>query len=348
MKYSLLIGRYSFLHDGHKALIQRVLDEGKKPLVAIRDTPISEKDPFTYEQRKRMIKSVFGNKVKVIKIPDIEEVCYGREVGWGIRKIELDKDLEAISATKKRNEMEKQIFTGGYFSSGTRVVQFLLRQTHDVHTSKLDPIGDLDYEPGFSKRPTFAQQCLAGEKPEFPGELKEPWAVKNPGFMFCIPRLRELFPKSKHILVVRNGLDQILCNNRCMTERLAPHFGIGDLVEHFTGEDYFLNEMRLWNDAYKKALEAKPDLIVRLEDLVHDTKNTVQKIVELTGIPWPDTSMIKKPSSMERHKNNWTVALGQDATHLPEVIIEKHYKAGMIPKLYEAGKEMMDYFNYGI
>src|SRR3990167_8290877 len=138
MKYSLLIGRYSFLHDGHKALIQRDLDEGKKPLVAIRDTPISEKDPFTYEQRKRMIKSVFGNKVKVIKIPDIEEVCYGREVGWGIRKIEVDKDLEEISATKKRGAMEKQIFTGGYFSSGTRVVQFLLRQTHDIHNSKRD------------------------------------------------------------------------------------------------------------------------------------------------------------------------------------------------------------------
>ena len=57
--------------------------------------------------------------------------------------------------------------------------------------------------------------------------------------------------------------------------------------------------------------------------------------------------MIKKPDSMGRHKENWTVALGQDATHLPEVT-KQHYNPGMIPKLYEAGKEMMDYFNYGI
>ena len=48
MKYSLFIGRYQPLHEGHKKLIQKVLDEGKNVLVALRDTPISLTDPYTY------------------------------------------------------------------------------------------------------------------------------------------------------------------------------------------------------------------------------------------------------------------------------------------------------------
>ena len=103
MKYSLFIGRYSPLHDGHKALIQSVLNEGKNVLVAIRDTLISNTDPFTYEEREKMFREHFGDKVKVIKIDDIEEIVYGRSVGWGIREVRLSPEIESISATKIRN-----------------------------------------------------------------------------------------------------------------------------------------------------------------------------------------------------------------------------------------------------
>lgn len=50
-----------------------------------------------------MFHDVFGDKIKVIVIPDISEVCYSRKVGWGIREIRLDKETERISATKIRN-----------------------------------------------------------------------------------------------------------------------------------------------------------------------------------------------------------------------------------------------------
>jgi len=102
MKYSLFIGRFSPFHEGHAAIMQKVLDEGKNVLAAIRNTPISETDPFTYKQRKSMIKKKFGSKVRVIKIPDIEEICFGRKVGWGIREIKVDPEIEEISATKIR------------------------------------------------------------------------------------------------------------------------------------------------------------------------------------------------------------------------------------------------------
>lgn len=105
--YSLFVGRWQPFHKGHKALIETVLKEGKSVLIAIRNTDISESNPLTVLERKRVIKKALAewkDKVKIISIPDIEEVCYGRKVGWGIREITLPKELEDISATKIRND----------------------------------------------------------------------------------------------------------------------------------------------------------------------------------------------------------------------------------------------------
>lgn len=106
-KYSLFIGRYQPLHKGHIALIKSVLDEGKNVLVAIRDTPQDEDNPYSVHEIKDMFYKVFGDNVKVITIPDISEVCYGRNVGWGIREIRLDEEIEKISATQIRKGILK-------------------------------------------------------------------------------------------------------------------------------------------------------------------------------------------------------------------------------------------------
>lgn len=100
--YSLLIGRFQPLHEGHIALIQSVLDEGKNVLVALRDTPQSNDNPYSIKERMDMFYKAFGERVRVITIPDISEVCYGRKVGWEIREIVLDQEIEKISATQIR------------------------------------------------------------------------------------------------------------------------------------------------------------------------------------------------------------------------------------------------------
>ena len=110
-KYSLFVGRWQCIppHKGHIALIEMVLKENKNVLIAIRDTEQDRNNPFTVEQRRKALRKSFkkwGNQVKIMKIPDIEEIVYGRKVGWGIRKITLPKELEDISATRIRNENE--------------------------------------------------------------------------------------------------------------------------------------------------------------------------------------------------------------------------------------------------
>lgn len=105
-KYSLFIGRWqskNALHNGHLALFDKVRREGKNILIAIRDTEIDQDNPLLAQQRQEMICEQVPD-ARVIVIPDIEEVVYGREVGWGIREIRLDEEIESISATRIRTE----------------------------------------------------------------------------------------------------------------------------------------------------------------------------------------------------------------------------------------------------
>jgi hypothetical protein len=85
-------------------LIQSVIDEGKAVCIAIRDTALDENNPYSISERYEMIKSAFP-EAKVIVIPDISEVCIGRQVGYGVREIRLDTETESISGTEIRREI---------------------------------------------------------------------------------------------------------------------------------------------------------------------------------------------------------------------------------------------------
>lgn len=100
--YSLFIGRWQPLHEGHRALFDKVRKEGKDIAIGVRDTEIDKNNPFTLGQRLIMISQQEPDAL-VFGMPDIDEVCYGRGVGWGVREIRLDGETEAISATGIRN-----------------------------------------------------------------------------------------------------------------------------------------------------------------------------------------------------------------------------------------------------
>jgi len=104
--YSFFIGRWQPFHKGHKELIQTALDRGKDVLIGIRDTQISKENPYTTKERKKMILKAFYNdrdRIKLLVIPDIDEVLYGRNVGYKVEKVTLSEGLHNISATRIRN-----------------------------------------------------------------------------------------------------------------------------------------------------------------------------------------------------------------------------------------------------
>ena len=102
---SLFIGRWSPFHEGHQALIETVLATRKPVVIAIRDTEPSKDNPYSTSERWTMIQNAlhqWGSLVRIIVIPDVDEICYGRDVGYGIRRIDLDDQLHSVSGTKKR------------------------------------------------------------------------------------------------------------------------------------------------------------------------------------------------------------------------------------------------------
>ena len=110
-RHSLFIGRFQPFHNGHKWLIEQRLKLGKKVCIAVMDIHDSEpeKNPYKTEDVVLNIETELQNEiltgsVKVISIPPIESVNYGRDVGYEIIEHIPPKDIEKISATKIREK----------------------------------------------------------------------------------------------------------------------------------------------------------------------------------------------------------------------------------------------------
>ena len=102
-RYALFIGRWQPFHNGHKYIIDTALKNRKNVCIGIRDTEISEHNPFTIEQRREMIKRVYGDKVSIIIIPDIESINIGRKVGYSVVRYKVPPAVRKVSATKIRS-----------------------------------------------------------------------------------------------------------------------------------------------------------------------------------------------------------------------------------------------------
>lgn len=112
-QYSMFIGRWQPWHAGHRWLIDQRLNEGKNVLICIRDIQPDEKNPFTAEQvdrniRNELWKLIGEERVKVLIIPDIESVNFGRGVGYDIIEHIPPTEVGEISATKIREQLKQE------------------------------------------------------------------------------------------------------------------------------------------------------------------------------------------------------------------------------------------------
>jgi cytidyltransferase-like protein len=112
-QYAMFIGRWQPLHAGHKALFQGALDEGKNVLICIRDGAVNEKNPFTPQEvlfniANEMKDQVEQGRVKIMVIPDICSVEFGRGVGYDIIEHIPPTEIGDISATKIREQLKSE------------------------------------------------------------------------------------------------------------------------------------------------------------------------------------------------------------------------------------------------
>ena len=104
---TLMLGRYQPWHEGHHALYEEAGKRTNQVMLGVRNTyNTSPKDPLKFDEVKGYIsKDEFMKDAMVIKMPNITNIVYGRDVGYKIEQISLGADIEAISATEKRKQM---------------------------------------------------------------------------------------------------------------------------------------------------------------------------------------------------------------------------------------------------
>ena len=112
-QYSMFVGRFQPFHAGHKWIVNEILDEGKNVLICIRDIEPDDKNPYTSQEVENRITGLLidliqEGRVKVIIIPDIESVNFGRGVGYDIIEHIPPQEVSDISATKIREQLRNE------------------------------------------------------------------------------------------------------------------------------------------------------------------------------------------------------------------------------------------------
>ena len=92
---ALFVGRYQPFHDGHRGLIAEGFKCVGQVCVAVRDTHgIDDKNPYGFEYVKARIEHglrEYEGRFIVVPLPNITNVFYGRDVGYAVERIDLDR-----------------------------------------------------------------------------------------------------------------------------------------------------------------------------------------------------------------------------------------------------------------
>jgi len=107
-----MLGRWQPFHDGHYALFEEIVKITGQVCIQIRDVQGVEDNPFDFETVKKNIEErlnpKYQNRFKIILVPNITNVSYGRGVGYKIEEIVLPDHIQKISATKIRKELRNK------------------------------------------------------------------------------------------------------------------------------------------------------------------------------------------------------------------------------------------------
>ena len=107
-----MLGRWQPFHDGHYALFEQIVKKTGQVLIMIRDVHGVDDNPFDFETVKSNIEKklnpTYQGHYKIILVPNITNICYGRGVGYTIEEIHLPKDIQSISATNIRDKMRRE------------------------------------------------------------------------------------------------------------------------------------------------------------------------------------------------------------------------------------------------
>ena len=106
-----MLGRWQPFHEGHHVLFQEIVKITGQVCIQIRDVQGVDDNPFDFETVKRNIEDKlnpeFEGRFKIMLVPNITNISYGRGVGYKIEEVVLSEEIQKISATKIRAKMRE-------------------------------------------------------------------------------------------------------------------------------------------------------------------------------------------------------------------------------------------------
>ena len=99
-----MLGRWQPFHDGHHSLFKEIIKKTGQVCIQIRDVQGVDDNPFDFETVKKNIEDKlnpeFEGRFKIMLVPNVTNICYGRGVGYKIEEVVLPEEIQKISATK--------------------------------------------------------------------------------------------------------------------------------------------------------------------------------------------------------------------------------------------------------
>jgi len=106
-----MLGRWQPFHDGHYALFKEIVKITGQVCIQIRDVQGIDDNPFDLDTVKKNIEDrldpEFKGQFKIMLVPNITNISYGRGVGYKIEEVVLPEEIQKISATKIRAKMRE-------------------------------------------------------------------------------------------------------------------------------------------------------------------------------------------------------------------------------------------------
>ena len=135
-RLGILVGRFQTLHSGHTDMINRAIELCDKVGIFVGSSNESgtSKNPFSYETREDMLKTVFGNEVFVFPLPDIG---VGNNSTWGdyVLKNVVDRFGEMLDLLVSGKEARRV----SWFDSvdGASIAELYIPKTIEISATEM-------------------------------------------------------------------------------------------------------------------------------------------------------------------------------------------------------------------
>lgn len=132
----ILVGRFQMLHAGHEMMIATALATCREVALFVGSSQESgtEKNPFSYELREKMLRTMFGDKIRIFPLPDIG---VGNNGTWGdyvLRNVEACCGRKPDLLVSGREARRLDWFDS---EEGKTVAELYIPKTIDISASAL-------------------------------------------------------------------------------------------------------------------------------------------------------------------------------------------------------------------